>query len=404
MEMSITIPVKSGNFSINSFRKFLAGSASIYYNSQWSKTGIHFSDNCFPKIHTERSASAKKNNMSFEFIKKLPTPAEIRESYPFPEKLVSLKQQRDQEISDVITGKSSKFLVIIGPCSADNEDSVCDYINRLAKVNEKVKDKLILIPRIYTNKPRTTGEGYKGIVHQPDPEKQPDFLAGLVAMRKMHIRAVEESGLTAADEMLYPENWRYISDILSYVAIGARSVEDQQHRLTASGFDVAAGMKNPMSGDMSVMLNSVYAAQHPHSFIYRGWEVTTTGNPLTHTVLRGAVNKHGNNVPNYHYEDLNRLLEMYGKMDLLNPACIIDANHSNSGKQFEQQIRITKEVMHSRKLNADIHKLVKGVMIESYIEEGCQKVGGGIYGKSITDPCLGWEDSERLIYEIAEYD
>ena len=354
-------------------------------------------------IPMERSASAKKH-MSFEFIKRLPTPAEIRESYPFPEKLAALKQQRDREIGDVITGKSNKFLVIIGPCSADNEDSVCDYINRLAKVNERVKDKLILIPRIYTNKPRTTGEGYKGIVHQPNPEKQPDFLAGLIAMRKMHIRAVEESGLTAADEMLYPENWRYISDILSYVAIGARSVEDQQHRLTASGFDVAAGMKNPMSGDMSVMLNSVYAAQHPHSFIYRGWEVTTTGNALTHTVLRGAVNKHGNNVPNYHYEDLNRLLEMYLKMDLLNPACVIDANHSNSGKQFEQQIRITKDVMHSRKLNGDIHKLVKGVMIESYIEEGCQKVGGGIYGKSITDPCLGWEDSERLIYEIAEYE
>ena len=305
--------------------------------------------------------------MSFEFIKRLPTPAEIRESYPFPEKLATLKQQRDREIGDVITGKSNKFLVIIGPCSADNEDSVCDYINRLAKVNERVKDKLILIPRIYTNKPRTTGEGYKGIVHQPDPEKQPDFLAGLIAMRKMHIRAVEESGLTAADEMLYPENWRYISDILSYVAIGARSVEDQQHRLTASGFDVAAGMKNPMSGDMSVMLNSVYAAQHPHSFIYRGWEVTTTGNALTHTVLRGAVNKHGNNVPNYHYEDLNRLLEMYLKMDLLNPACVIDANHSNSGKQFEQQIRITKEVMHSRKLNGDIHKLVKGVDRKSVV-------------------------------------
>ena len=331
----------------------------------------------FAKYARKGALRRQENNMSFEFIKKLPTPAEIRESYPFPEKLASLKQQRDQEIGDVITGKSSKFLVIIGPCSADNEDSVCDYINRLAKVNERVKDRLILIPRIYTNKPRTTGEGYKGIVHQPDPEKQPDFLAGLIAMRKMHIRAVEESGLTAADEMLYPENWRYISDILSYVAIGARSVEDQQHRLTASGFDVAAGMKNPMSGDMSVMLNSVYAAQHPHSFIYRGWEVTTTGNPLTHTVLRGAVNKHGNNVPNYHYEDLNRLLEMYGNMDLLNPACIIDANHSNSGKQFEQQIRITKEVMHSRRLNADIHRLVKGVMIESYIEEGCQKVGGG---------------------------
>ena len=342
--------------------------------------------------------------MSFEFIRKLPTPAEIREEYPLPRNLVELKQERDAAIRDVITGKSSRFLVIIGPCSADNEDAVCDYINRLARINEKVKDRLILIPRIYTNKPRTTGEGYKGIVHQPDPEKKPDFLAGLIAMRKMHIRAFQESGLTAADEMLYPENWRYISDILSYVAIGARSVEDQQHRLTASGFDVAAGMKNPMSGDLSVMLNSVYAAQHSHSFIYRGWEVTTTGNELTHTILRGAVNKHGSNVPNYHYEDLNRLLEMYNAMDLKYPACVIDANHSNSGKQYEQQIRITKEVMHSRRLNADIHKLVKGVMIESYIEEGCQKIGEGVYGKSITDPCLGWEASERLIYEIAEYE
>lgn len=342
--------------------------------------------------------------MSFEFVKKLPTPDEIRADFPLPEKLAAIKRERDREIADVITGKSPKFLVIIGPCSADNEDSVCEYVTRLAKVNEKVRDRLILIPRIYTNKPRTTGEGYKGIVHQPDPEKKPDFLAGLIAMRKMHIRAIEESGLTAADEMLYPENWRYLSDILSYVAIGARSVEDQQHRLTVSGFDVAAGMKNPTSGDLAVMLNSVYAAQHPHSFIYRGWEVKTTGNELTHTVLRGATNKHGNNMPNYHYEDLNLLLEMYGKMDLKNPACVIDSNHSNSGKQFEQQIRIVKEVMHSRKLNSDIHRLVKGVMIESYLVEGCQKVGGGVYGKSITDPCLGWEDSEKLIYDIAEYE
>ncbi len=342
--------------------------------------------------------------MSFEFIKKLPTPDEILEEYPLPKQLVDIKRERDAEIKDVFTGKSSKFLVIIGPCSADNEDSVCDYVSRLARVNEKVKDKLILIPRIYTNKPRTTGSGYKGIVHQPDPEKEPDFLAGLVAMRKMHIRAISESGLTAADEMLYPENWGYVSDILSYVAIGARSVEDQQHRLTVSGFDVPAGMKNPTSGDLSVMLNSVYAAQHPHSFTYRGWAVKTSGNELTHTVLRGAVNKHGNNIPNYHYEDLNLLLEMYGKLDLKNPACIIDANHSNSGKKFEQQIRITKEVMHSRKLNADIRRLVKGVMIESYIEEGCQKIGDGVYGKSITDPCLGWEDSEKLIYDIASYD
>ncbi len=342
--------------------------------------------------------------MSFEFVQKLPTPDEIREQFPVPEKLSELKKERDAEIRDVITGKSNKFLVIIGPCSADNEDAVCEYVSRLAKVNEKVKDKLILIPRIYTNKPRTTGEGYKGIIHQPDPEKKPDFLAGLIAMRKMQIRAIEESGLTAADEMLYPENWRYLSDILSYVAIGARSVEDQQHRLTVSGFDVPAGMKNPTSGDFSVMLNSVYASQHPHSFIYRGWEVNTSGNELVHTVLRGAVNKYGRSLPNYHYEDLNTLLTLYNERDLKNPACIIDANHNNSNKQFMEQVRIVREVMHNRKVNKDIYQLVKGVMIESYLEEGCQKIGEGIYGKSITDPCLGWEDSEKLIYDIAEYE
>lgn len=342
--------------------------------------------------------------MSFEFVKKLPTPSEIKEQYPVPEKLVALKKERDQEIRDVLTGKSNKFLVIIGPCSADNEDAVCDYVSRLAKVNEKVKDKLILIPRIYTNKPRTTGEGYKGIVHQPDPEKKPDLLAGLIAMRKMQIHAMDVSGLTAADEMLYPENWRYVSDILSYVAIGARSVEDQQHRMTVSGFDVPAGMKNPTSGDLTVMLNSVYAAQHPHTFTYRGWEVNTTGNDLAHTVLRGATSKHGQNLANYHYEDLNLLLQLYNERDLKNPATIIDSNHSNSSKQFKQQIRIIKEVMHSRKLSPDIHKLVKGVMIESYLVEGSQKVGDGVYGKSITDPCLGWEDSEQLIYDIAGYE
>ena len=279
-----------------------------------------------------------------------------------------------------------------------------DYISRLRTVQEKVADKIIMIPRIYTNKPRTTGEGYKGIVSQPDPEKKPDFLAGLIAMRKMQIHAMEESGLTAADEMLYPENWPYVSDLLSYVAIGARSVEDQQHRLACSGFDVPAGMKNPTSGDLSVMLNSVYAAQHAHSFIFRGYEVKTSGNDLTHTVLRGATNKHGQNLPNYHYEDLNTLLSLYGERDLKNPACVIDTNHSNSNKKFEQQIRIAKEVMHSRKLSADIHSLVKGLMIESYIEDGCQKVGEGIYGKSITDPCLGWASTEKLIYEIADYE
>lgn len=340
----------------------------------------------------------------YEFIRKLPTPEEIKEQFPVSPELIALKKQRDAEIRDVFTGKSNKFLLIIGPCSADNEIAVCDYVTRLAKVNEKVKDKLILIPRIYTNKPRTTGEGYKGIVSQPDPEKKPDFLAGLIAMRKMQIHAMEESGLTAADEMLYPENWPYVSDLLSYVAIGARSVEDQQHRLACSGFDVPAGMKNPTSGDLSVMLNSVYAAQHAHSFIFRGYEVKTSGNDLTHTVLRGATNKHGQNLPNYHYEDLNTLLSLYGERDLKNPACVIDTNHSNSNKKFEQQIRIAKEVMHSRKLSADIHSLVKGLMIESYIEDGCQKVGEGIYGKSITDPCLGWASTEMLIYEIADYE
>ena len=340
--------------------------------------------------------------MGFDFLQKLPTPDEIREQFPVPADLVKIKQKRDEEIKKVITGESDKFLVIIGPCSADNEDAVCDYISRLAKINDKVSDKLILIPRIYTNKPRTTGEGYKGIVHQPVPEKKPDFLQGLIAMRKMHIRAIAESGLTAADEMLYPENWRYVSDILSYVAIGARSVEDQQHRLTVSGFDIPAGMKNPTSGDLTVMLNSVYAAQHSHSFIYRGWEVKTDGNPLAHTILRGSVNKYGRSYPNYHYEDLDRLIEVYQEMDVVNPAIIIDSNHNNSNKKFDHQPRIVKEVLHSRKLNSDIRTYVKGVMIESYIEEGCQKIGEGIYGKSITDPCLGWEASEKLIYDIAE--
>lgn len=303
--------------------------------------------------------------MSFKFLKQLPSPEEIRKEYGLSQTAVHTKQERDQMVSDIITGASDKFLVIIGPCSADNEDAVCDYISRLSSVQEKVKDRLVLIPRIYTNKPRTTGEGYKGIAHQPDPEKRPDMVAGLIAMRKMHIRALEESGLSAADEMLYPENWPYVEDLLSYVAIGARSVEDQHHRLTVSGFDVPAGMKNPTSGDLSVMLNSVYAAQHPHHFVFRGYEVDTSGNPLTHVVLRGAVNKRGVCIPNYHYEDLERLIQMYETMDLKHHAAIIDANHSNSNKQYEQQIRIVKEIMHNRKISPEIHKLVKGVMIES---------------------------------------
>lgn len=340
--------------------------------------------------------------MSFTFIKKLPIPAEIKKMYPVSEQAAAVKAARDKEIRDVFTGASKKFLVIIGPCSADNEESVMDYVNRLAKVQESVSDRLIIIPRIYTNKPRTTGEGYKGMIHQPDPEKKPDMLAGLIAIRKLHLRVIEETGLTSADEMLYPENYWYLADILSYVAIGARSVEDQHHRMTTSGMDVPAGMKNPTSGDLSVMLNSVVAGQASHDFIYRGWEVTTTGNPLAHVILRGATNKHGNSIPNYHYEDLIRLLHMYDQRELANPAVIIDANHSNSNKQYEEQVRIVKEVLGSRAANPRLKELVKGVMVESYLEPGSQKIGVGehIYGKSITDPCLGWEETEKLIYDI----
>ena len=341
--------------------------------------------------------------MGFTFLKKLPTPAEIRNQYPIDAAIQELKAKRDQEIRDVFTGKSDKFLAIIGPCSADNEDAVCDYLLRLRKVQDKIADKVLIIPRVYTNKPRTTGEGYKGMVHQPDPEKAPDMLAGLIAIRKMHIHAIQESAFTCADEMLYPENYRYLSDILSYVAVGARSVEDQQHRLTVSGMDVPAGMKNPTSGDYSVMLNSVVAAQGSHRIIYRSWEVETTGNPLAHTILRGAVNKHGEAIPNYHYEDLRLLWEKYQEKNLQNPAVIVDTNHSNSNKRYEQQVRIAKEGLHSRMVDPELHKLVKGFMIESYIEPGNQKIGGNhIYGKSITDPCLGWEESEKLLYTIAE--
>ena len=340
--------------------------------------------------------------MGLEFINKLPTPAEIREQFPIPAELAALKEKRDEEIRKAITGESDKFLMIIGPCSADNETAVLDYTSRLVKVQDKVKDKIIIIPRVYTNKPRTTGEGYKGLLHQPDPEKKPNMYEGLIAIRKMHMHVVQETGLTTADEMLYPENLRYLSDLMSYIAVGARSVENQQHRLVASACDVPVGMKNPTSGDLSVMLNSVVAAQGGHEFIFRGYEVHTPGNPLTHTILRGAVNKHGQYIPNYHYEDLILLHELYAKRDLANPACIVDANHSNSGKQYMEQIRIVKEVLHSRRHSSEINQMIKGVMVESYIEPGSQKIGEHCYGKSITDPCLGWEDSERLIYEIAE--
>lgn len=341
--------------------------------------------------------------MAMKLNKELPRPGELKAQYPLAEELVRRKEQRDREIRAVFTGESDKFLVIVGPCSADNEDAVCEYVSRLAKVSEKVSQRLILIPRIYTNKPRTTGEGYKGMLHQPQPDKAPDLLGGLIAIRKMHIRAMAESGLTAADEMLYPENRSYMDDLLSYEAVGARSVENQQHRLTASGMEIPVGMKNPTSGDFSVMLNSVQAAQSPHNFLYRGYDVTTDGNPLAHSILRGGVDKYGTCVPNYHYEDLMRLLELYDKRDLQYPAAIIDANHSNSNKQFREQVRIVSEVLHSRRYHPGLRQLVKGVMIESYLEEGNQPITEHrIYGKSITDPCLGWQETERLLYEIAE--
>ena len=332
----------------------------------------------------------------------LPLPADLKNEYPLSDKLKAIKAKRDEEIRDIFTGKSDKFVVIIGPCSADNEDSVCEYVNRLAKLNERVSDKLMIIPRIYTNKPRTTGVGYKGMLHQPDPEKTSDLLSGLIAIRNLHLHVATQTGFMTADEMLYPENAAYLDDIVSYVAVGARSVENQQHRLVASAFDIPVGMKNPTSGDLSVMLNSVTAAQSEQEFIYRNNEIKTSGNPLTHTILRGATNKHGRNIPNYHYEDIMNLFNMYNERNLANHAVIIDTNHSNSNKQYMEQVRIAKEIMHNRQISNDIKSIVKGLMIESYIVGGCQKIGNGVYGQSITDPCLGWQDTKNLIYTIAE--
>ena len=332
----------------------------------------------------------------------LPTPEEIRRLIPFSENLQKIKEKNDQEIRDIFTGKSDKLILIIGPCSSDREDAVLDYCKRLRKLYDKVSDVLYIIPRIYTGKPRTTGAGYKGMVHQPDPQGEPDMLKGIKAIRRLHMDVVEATGFTTADEMLYPENWAYVSDILGYNAVGARSVEDQEHRLLASGMDVPVGMKNPTSGDLSVVMNSVQAAQNGATFIYRGWEVESKGNDLAHVVLRGYVDKGGITHPNYHYEDLERLVNLYKEKPYKNPAVIVDCNHSNSGKNYIEQIRIAKEVLHSTRHNPEIYKLVKGLMIESYIEDGNQKVDGGVYGKSITDPCLGWEKTEKLILEIAE--
>ena len=340
--------------------------------------------------------------MNMDFKRKLPIPMDIKAQYPFTPDLAAIKAKRDREIKAIFEGNDTRFLLIIGPCSADKDDSVLDYISRLRTVQEKVSDKIFIIPRLYTNKPRTTGDGYKGMLHQPDPCKEEDMLKGVVAIRNLHIRAIKETGFTCADEMLYPENHRYLSDILSYLAVGARSVENQQHRLTASGLAIPVGMKNPTAGDLSVMLNSITAAQHSHTFIYRGWEVESHGNPLAHAILRGYVNQHGQSMPNYHYEDLIRLADAYAASGLQNPSVIVDTNHSNSGKRWQEQPRIAREVLHSCRQSEDVKKLVKGLMIESYIEDGAQKPGESVYGKSITDPCLGWEKTENLIYELAE--
>ena len=340
--------------------------------------------------------------MNMDFVCKLPIPKDIKEQYPVTDFAAKVKAKKDEEIRAIFEGKERKLILVIGPCSADNEISVMDYITRLAKIQEKVEDKILIIPRIYTNKPRTTGDGYKGMLHQPDPNAAADLIKGIVAIRKLHMRALNETGLPCADEMLYPENYRYLSDLLSYVAVGARSTENQQHRLTASGLNIPVGMKNPTGGDLGVMMNSITAGQHSHDFIYRGWEVRSHGNDLTHAILRGYVNDRGQSFSNYHYEDLALLHELYAQRELKNPAVIVDTNHANSGKKWAEQPRIAKEILHSCRHNSDIDKMVKGLMIESYIEDGCQKIGEGIYGKSITDPCLGWGKTEKLIFDLAD--
>ena len=340
--------------------------------------------------------------MGMNFHRKLPIPMEVKKEFPVTEEMAKVKAARDASIREVFEGKSDKFILIIGPCSADHSEPVLEYISRLRKINDQVSDKIIIIPRIYTNKPRTTGKGYKGMLHQPDPDSKPDMYKGIVAIRELHLAALRDFGFSCADEMLYPENHRYLSDILSYVAIGARSVENQQHRLTASGIDIPVGMKNPTGGDLSVMMNSIVAAQSSHTFLYRGWEVTSDGNPLSHAILRGFVDYAGRSASNYHYEDLLRVEELYEKSNLSNPCVIVDTNHNNSGKKYLEQVRIAKDIVHSRNQNELIKRLVKGLMIESYIEDGAQGVGEHVFGKSITDPCLGWEKTEQLILDIAD--
>lgn len=340
--------------------------------------------------------------MSMTFHHKLPIPKEIKEQYPVTDAMQKVKEERDEELRKIFTGESDRFLLVIGPCSADSKEPVLDYIGRLRLLEDKVKDKIMIVPRIYTNKPRTTGDGYKGMLHQPDPHQRPDMLKGILAIRDIHMCALADYGFGCADEMLYPENYRYLSDLLSYVAVGARSAENQQHRLTASGLDIPVGMKNPTGGDLSIMMNSITAGQHSHTFLYRGWEVESSGNPLTHAILRGYIDSSGRSLPNYHYEDLRKLSDLYAQTDLKNPAVLIDTNHANSGKNYLEQIRIARDVLYSCRQNPEIKKLVKGLMIESYIEDGAQKMNEYCYGKSFTDPCLGWDKTEKLILEIAE--
>ena len=340
--------------------------------------------------------------MNLKLIRELPAPAAVKTQLPVTPELAARKAQRDSGLRDILAGRDDRFLLIVGPCSADRPDAVLDYNLRLCRVQEQVADKIFIIPRLYTNKPRTTGEGYKGMLHQPDPLEQSDILKGLLTSRQLHLKTLAETGFTCADEMLYPENHAYLDDLLGYVAVGARSVEDQQHRLIASGLDVPVGMKNPTSGDYTVMLNAIMAAQHSHTFVYRGWEAVSQGNPYAHAILRGYVNKHGQSQPNYHFEELSRLHRMYAEKDVQNMAVIIDCNHNNSGKQYLEQVRITREVLHSRRNSEEVGTMVKGLMIESYIEDGNQKIGEGVYGKSITDPCLGWEKTEKLILEMAD--
>ena len=340
--------------------------------------------------------------MNMHFHRKLPIPQDVKREYPLTERMEKVKAERDEAIREVFDGRSDKFILVIGPCSADHRDPVLAYIEKLRRLYEQVSDKILIIPRIYTNKPRTTGQGYKGMLHQPDPEGKPDMYKGIVAIRELHLAALRDYDFTCADEMLYPENYRYLSDLLSYVAVGARSVEDQQHRLTASGVDAPVGMKNPTGGDLSVMMNSIVAAQSSHTFLYRGWEVTSEGNPYAHAILRGYIDYAGNNVSNYHYEDLLHVQNLYEKFNLKNPSVIVDTSHNNSGKKYLEQIRIAKDIVYSRSQNPDIKRLVKGLMIESYLEDGAQAIDAHVFGKSITDPCLGWEKTEKLILDIAD--